>query len=166
MGCFVVMGVSGCGKSTVGKAVATRCGMAFVDGDDLHPETNIAKMARGVPLDDKDRAPWLATVGCTLENQDGPIAIGCSALKRAYRDLIRSQVSGKVHFVHLDASKDLLLERVNSRTDHFMPPALLDSQFDALERLERDENGVEIDIAKPLADVVDATETYVRKNMS
>lgn len=159
------MGVSGCGKSTVGEAVAVRCDLTFVDGDDLHPDTNIAKMARGVPLDDTDRGPWLQTVGRTLENHDGPILIGCSALKRSYRDLIRAQVRGAVHFVHLDAPKNVLLERVNDRSGHFMPPELLDSQFDALERLERNENGVEIDIAKPFADVVDATESYVRKNM-
>jgi gluconokinase len=163
---FVVMGVSGCGKTTVGEAVAERCGATFVDGDDLHPETNIAKMSQGIPLDDADRAPWLALVGQALAERTGSIFIGCSALKRKYRNLIREQVSEPVHFLHLNASKDVLSERVNSRPGHFMPPALLDSQFAILEHLEDDELGVNIDISRSFEDVVKATETYVRKTMS
>jgi carbohydrate kinase (thermoresistant glucokinase family) len=162
MGCFVVMGVSGCGKSTVGDAVAKSCGMTFVDGDDLHPAANIEKMTQGIPLTDQDRAPWLAIVGQTLANGVGPTIIGCSALKRKYRDLIREQVSETVCFVHLDAAQDVLAERVNSRPGHFMPPKLLDSQFAILERLSTEECGVEIDISKPLEDVIVAAENYVR----
>ncbi len=162
---FVLMGVSGCGKSTVGESLATRCKIDFVDGDALHPEKNIRKMASGVPLDDDDRAPWLADVGRTLGCHEGPIVIGCSALKKKYRDWIRAEAKGKVHFLHLYASKDVLAKRVAKRTDHFMPPALLDSQYAALEPLEPDELGAMIDIAKSFDQVVAQSEIYVMETM-
>jgi carbohydrate kinase (thermoresistant glucokinase family) len=159
------MGVSGCGKSSIGTALSALCNMDFVDGDDLHPARNIAKMARGVPLNDADRKPWLADVGRKLARHSGPIVIGCSALKKKYRDWIRAHVPEPVHFMHLDAPKDVLARRVNARPGHFMPPALLDSQFDTLERLDSDEWGGEIDIAKPYLDVVTQSENYVRETL-
>ena len=165
MRCFVVMGVSGCGKSSIGEAIADKCGMVFVDGDDLHPAANIAKMASGTPLDDADREPWLVTIGKAMAKHDGPIVVGCSALKRTYRDLIRAQLSEPVHFLHLDAPKEVLLDRVKSRRGHFMPAALLDSQFATLERLCGDEDGIEIDISQPFKDVVHASETYVKETV-
>ena len=146
------MGVSGCGKSTVGEAVAEKCGMTFIDGDDLHPNENIEKMTQGIPLTDTDRKPWLARVGQALGERNAPTVIGCSALKRKYRDLIREQLPDAVCFVHLDAPQSVLAERVNSRPGHFMPPELLNSQFAILERLDAQECGVEIDISKPLED--------------
>ena len=160
------MGVSGCGKSTVGEAVAQRCGMTFTDGDDLHPKSNIEKMSKGVPLTDADRAPWLAVVGQTLAHTNGPAIIGCSALKRKYRDQIRDELQEPVCFVHLDAPQNILADRVNSRPGHFMPPALLESQFAALEPLGAEECGVVVDISKPLEDVIGATEMYVRENLA
>lgn len=165
MRCYVLMGVSGCGKSSVGTALSVLCGMDFIDGDDLHPKENIEKMASGVPLDDDDRAPWLMRVGQALADSDGPIVIGCSALKARYRNWIRRQVPEPVRFLHLDAPKEVLAARVSGREGHFMPPALLDSQFEALERLGSGELGAEIDIAKPYDAVVAQSEGYVRETM-
>ena len=165
MRCYVLMGVSGCGKSSVGTALEALCRLDFVDGDDLHPKANIDKMARGVPLDDSDRAPWLADIGRTLATHQGAIAIGCSALKKCYRDWIRAKVDEPVHFLHLNAPRDVLAQRVASRLGHFMPASLLDSQFAALERLEQDEWGEEIDIAQPFEAVVAKSEAYVRDTL-
>jgi carbohydrate kinase (thermoresistant glucokinase family) len=165
MRCYVFMGVSGCGKTSVGQAVSDRCGMQFVDGDDLHPRSNIDKMASGTPLTDEDRAPWLEVIGHTLATTPGPVAIGCSALKRRYRDTIRGGAAEPVVFVHLDAAEPVLAARVNDRNGHFMPPALLRSQFEALEHLGEDELGTRIDIAQPFAQVVDGAETYIRETL-
>jgi carbohydrate kinase (thermoresistant glucokinase family) len=156
------MGVAGCGKSSVGEALAERCGIEFVDGDTLHPKSNIEKMSSGTPLDDGDRAPWLSRVGRTLAEAKGPIVIGCSALKVKYRDLIRREVSEPVMFLHLDAPQPVLARRMASRTGHFMPPALLDSQFAALEPLGPQEAGAVIDIDAPLEQVVSEAEAHVR----
>lgn len=151
---FVLMGVSGCGKTSVGQALAAEIGITFFDGDDLHPAENIVKMSRGEPLNDADRAPWLAEVGRVLAGHDGPIAIGCSALKRSYRDIIRENAAGPVTFLHLAAPRAVLAARVADRPGHFMPPSLLDSQFAALEALHADEQGAEVNIDQPLAAVV------------
>lgn len=165
MRCYVLMGVSGCGKSSVGAALSVTCGMNFVDGDDLHPKANIDKMSRGSPLDDADRAPWLEAVGRTLSNVAGPVVVGCSALKKTYRDIIRSAVPEPVHFLHLDAPKCVLADRMAARAGHFMPTTLLDSQFDDLERLESDERGGEIDISRPFPHVIAQAEQYVRMTL-
>ncbi len=165
MRCYVLMGVSGCGKSSVGKAVAKSCGMTFIDGDDLHPKTNIEKMASGQPLNDADRAPWLQRVGEALAAADGPAVIGCSALKRAYRNIIRSAVPESVGFMHLDAPKSVLAKRVAAREHHFMPKALLDSQFEALEPLQADETGTVIDISGDFESVVVQAENYVKETL-
>jgi len=148
------MGVSGCGKTSVGEALAGSTDITFIDGDDLHPAENIAKMSRGEPLNDADRAPWLAQVGGTLASQTGPAIIGCSALKRSYRDIIRRNAREPVTFLHLAAPKLVLAKRVANRPGHFMPPALLDSQFAALEQLQDDERGAVINIDQPLAGVI------------
>lgn len=165
MRCYVLMGVSGCGKSSVGVALAVTCGLAFVDGDDLHPRANIDKMASGLPLSDTDRAPWLADVGHCLADTPGPVVIGCSALKHSYRDMIRAAVPEPVRFLHLDAPRDVLVGRVQGRAGHFMPAALLDSQLATLERLGPGELGAEIDIARPYDEVVDQSERYVRETL-
>lgn len=165
IGRYVLMGVSGCGKSSVGLELARLCGVDFIDGDDLHPRANIAKMARGEPLDDTDRAPWLADVGQALARGASPTVIGCSALKRAYRDIIRAQVPEPVHFLHLHADREVLEARVAARVGHFMPSSLLDSQFEALERLGGDELGREIDIAHPLDEVIAQSQAYLKETM-
>jgi gluconokinase len=165
MRCYVLMGVSGGGKSSVGVALAVMYGMTFIDGDDLHPQGNIDKMSRGEPLNDRDRERWLTDVGRTLAKGSKPVVIGCSALKKNYRNIIRSEVPEPVHFLHLDAPQDVLARRVAGRGGHFMPTALLDSQFETLERLENDEWGGQIDITQAYLNVVTQAETYVKETM-
>jgi gluconokinase len=143
---YVVMGVSGCGKTEIGSAFAQEIGARFIDGDDLHPAENVAKMARGDALDDNDRRPWLAHVARKLRTIEGPVVIGCSALKRRYRDWIREGVGAPVTFLHLSGSRDVIAQRMAARTDHFMPLSLLDSQFAALEPPGADEDAVTVDI--------------------
>ena len=148
---IVVMGVSGCGKSLIGAALAKRLGLRFLDGDSLHPPENIEKMAHGTPLDDADRAPWLDAVGAALGGQADVVA--CSALKRAYRDRIRARAPGVV-FVHLAGDRAVLARRVANRPGHFMPAALLDSQLATLEPLQPDEAGMVVDLTQTPARIV------------
>jgi gluconokinase len=152
---FVVMGVAGCGKTSVGNALASRLGWQFIDGDALHPPANIQKMESGVPLTDADRLPWLQQVGQSLRDHAGTIAIGCSALKRSYRDIIRGAAGEKVCFLFLDGSRELIEKRMSERTGHFMPLSLLDSQFATLERPQADEDAVIISIDGDLASIID-----------
>lgn len=153
-GPVVVMGVSGSGKSTVGAALAQRLRVPFVDADTLHPTANIAKMANGEPLDDDDRRPWLNTVGEWLAgHRDGGV-VSCSALKRAYRDQLRAHCP-QVVFLHLAGSPALIGGRLGARTGHFMPAALLRSQFDALEPLGADEAGVTVDVGQRVDAIID-----------
>ncbi|WP_245413145.1 gluconokinase [Arthrobacter celericrescens] len=151
---IVVMGVAGCGKSTVGAALAERLGAGFLDGDALHPQSNIDKMASGTPLNDDDRAPWLAEIGRRFAASDASLVIACSALKRAYRDIIRG-ADGTVVLVHLHGTRQLLNDRMNGRPGHFMPVSLLESQLATLEPLQADEAGIVLDIALAVEDLVD-----------
>lgn len=131
----VLMGVAGCGKSTVGPLLAARLGGDFAEGDTFHPPANVAKMSSGQPLDDGDRRPWLEAMAAAIREwraKDRPTVLGCSALKAAYRDIL-SGGSSEVRFVHLAGTKGLVAERLAARRGHFMPAALLDSQFAALE---------------------------------
>lgn len=150
---YIVMGVSGCGKSSVGAAVATALGAIYRDADDLHTSENIAKMARGVALIDADRWLWLDRVGTVMTAYDGVVVMGCSALKRRYRDRIRAAVSDVV-FVHLAGEYDVINARMQTRAAHYMPTSLLDSQFAALEPLDTDEAGVTVAIDQSLSQVV------------
>lgn len=150
----VVMGVAGCGKSSVGEAVADALSATYLDGDDLHPAANIEKMARGTPLNDSDRWPWLDLIGSRLRDADTSLLIGCSALKRAYRDRIRAGAGAPVIFLHLAGSRAVIERRMAAREGHFMPTSLLQSQFDTLEELQADELGLAIDIDQPLEAVV------------
>lgn len=143
---FVIMGVSGCGKSSIGSAFAAAIGGLFIDGDDLHPAANVTKMASGQPLSDEDRSPWLLKVGQALQIGTGPVVIGCSALKRRYRDVIRAEADQPMMFVHLTGTKEVLLSRMAARTGHFMPPSLLESQLAALEPPSLDEASITVDI--------------------
>ena len=154
---IIVMGVSGCGKTTIGDLVARELGVPFLDGDSLHPVENVAKMAAGTPLTDEDRWPWLATVGAALAKAgDGGLVLACSALRRSYRDAIRAQAPDTI-FLHLHGTKDVLGQRLEGRTGHFMPTTLLDSQLATLEPLQADEAGFVVDIAAPVDEVVAST---------
>jgi gluconokinase len=141
---LVVMGVSGTGKSTVGRLVAQRLGRPLIEGDDLHPEANKAKMHAGIPLTDDDRGPWLRAVRDAMDAAGGPTVVACSALRRSYRDILRT-ADGRVRFALLVATPDDLAERLAARTNHFMPATLLASQLATLEPLQPDEDGVTVD---------------------
>ncbi|GAC1428170.1 MAG: gluconokinase [Burkholderiaceae bacterium] len=153
---WVVMGVSGSGKSEIGRRLAHQLGCAFVEGDDFHPAANIAKMGAGVALTDEDRWEWLQVLAHRLafarENKAG-LVLSCSALKRAYRDVFRGG-DPAVRFVHLHGSPAALVARMQRRTGHFMPASLLDSQLRDLQPLGLDEGGITLDIAAPPEELV------------
>ena len=142
---LVVMGVSGSGKSTIAAQLAGRLGLPYVDGDDLHPQANVDKMHAGTPLTDEDRWPWLDRVAAALTETTtakGGVVLACSALRRIYRDRLRTGTDGAVRFAFLDVSFDVIEARLAKRVHHFMPRQLLDSQFRTLERPGRDETDV------------------------
>jgi gluconokinase len=151
----VVMGVTGCGKSTVGKLLAEKLGVDFAEGDDLHPPENIAKMAAGHALTDEDRWPWLAKIADWLADHaaSGGV-IPCSSLKRSYRDRLR-EGAPDVWFLHVDVDRDTIVKRVTEREGHFMPATLVDSQFATLEPLGADEAGAPIDGTQTPEAIVD-----------
>lgn len=149
VGAIVVSGVEGSGKSTVGAALAARLGVPFLEGDDLQPAGNVARMASGHPLSDEDRAPWLRAVGERIaELEDGGVVAACSALKRAYRDVIR-RYAPAAYFVQLTAAESLIASRIASRHHAYMPSSLLASQLAILEPLEPDEQGAVVDAGEP-----------------
>jgi gluconokinase len=150
---LIVMGVSGCGKSTMASALAQRLNLQMVDGDDLHTAQSVAKMRSGVALSDDDRWPWLDRVGDYLAQADehNGCVVACSALKRAYRDRIR-QRAGEVCFLFLQGDFDLIQRRMARRVGHYMQPGLLDSQFRTLETPQADETDV---ITLPITDPID-----------
>jgi gluconokinase len=153
---IVVMGVAGSGKTTVAALLAGRLGASFAEGDDFHSPANVAKMAAGHPLDDDDRWPWLRGIRdwFAKELHEGRSAVvPCSALKRSYRDLLRT--AGDVHLVHLTGSRELLSERIQGRAGHFMKPEMLDSQLAALEPLQDDEPGFTVDVTPRPDQIVD-----------
>ena len=145
---WVVMGVSGCGKSTVGQALARAVGVPFVEGDQFHSASNVAKMSDGVALTDADRFDWLLTLQAQLRDASAAnsgLVLSCSALKRRYRDLLRAGDPG-LRFAHLQGPRELIAARMQARVGHYMPPSLLDSQLRDLEPLQDDEAGVCLDI--------------------
>jgi carbohydrate kinase (thermoresistant glucokinase family) len=151
------MGVAGSGKSTIGEALSQRLGWRYEDGDSFHPAANVAKMSAGQPLTDGDRWPWLEAIAAEIERcrQAGQhIIIACSALKRAYRDIL---VHGRddVRMVYLNGSHDLIADRLGHRKGHFMPPGLLDSQFATLEPPSPDERPISVSIDAPVDAIVD-----------
>jgi len=153
------MGVSGCGKSTVGQLLADKINAIFYDGDDFHPPENIAKMASGQALDDNDRQGWLETLRDLItqktENGDTPV-IACSALKKKYRDLLRES-KATVHLIHLAGTRELLLERLTTRAEdgsHFMPTTLLNSQLETLEDPASEPNTHTLNIKHPPTELI------------
>ena len=150
---ILVMGVSGCGKTSVGKALADKLGWAFYDADDFHPPENVAKMANGIPIDDADRAPWLAALHDLVSDSlrdERPGVLACSALKERYRQQLLGGNEG-VLIVHLQGNFDLIWSRMEKRTDHYMKPHMLKSQF---ETLEEPAGALTMNIAMPVADIV------------
>ena len=146
------MGVAGSGKSVVGRGIAAALARPFLDADDLHPRSNIDKMRRSESLDDIDRAPWLDTVGAALVAEPATV-VACSALKRTYRDHLRS-FAPQLTFVHLAGPRALVAERMADRADHFMPLSLLDDQLATLQPLKPDEFGTTVSIEGPVETVV------------
>src|SRR6476659_3211956 len=150
----VMMGVSGSGKTTVGAALAQRLRVPFADADEFHPQANIDKMSAGIPLTDDDRGPWLATIATWLaEHAAGGGVASCSALKRSYRDVLAA-AAPQVFFVHLHGDPDVIAARVAGRPGHFMPAALVESQFATLEPLEPRERGAVLAVDQPVDDLV------------
>ncbi len=140
-GLYVIMGVSGAGKTTIGSALARALGVEFLEGDLLHPSSNVQRMAAGIALTDNDRRPWLIAIAQRLRGakQSGiGLVVACSALKRSYRDLLRSRGAADVQFVYLAGDRPLIAERMAERRDHFMPPGLLASQLASLQEPARD----------------------------
>ena len=163
----VVMGVSGSGKTTIAALVAHALGCQFQEGDDLHPRANVEKMRRGVPLTDADRRPWLEKIaqeidGWRTRGESGVLT--CSALKRAYRDLI---IGGRrdVSLVYLRGSYDLIHDRMAARHEHFMPVALLDSQFKTLEEPRSDEHPIIVDIGRRPAEIAAEVVTALKERV-
>ncbi|CAH0180532.1 MULTISPECIES: gluconokinase [unclassified Arthrobacter] len=160
---LVIMGVSGSGKSTVAGLLAGRLGWDLAEGDDLHPESNVAKMHAGQPLTDEDRWPWLESIADWIRSRTeagNPGVVTCSALKKRYRDILRGE---GVVFVFLEGSRDKISDRLASRHGHFMPPALLESQFDALEAPTADENFISLSVSATPAE--EAQEIITRLNL-
>lgn len=148
--CFVVMGVSGCGKTSVARAFAEQSGGKYLDADDFHPQANVDKMSAGFPLEDEDRWDWLDVLNDMLKRHEQeetvPLFLACSALKQVYRERL-SEGLERLTFLYLNGSFELISERMQARTDHFMPPGLLESQFEAL---EEPEDAIWFDIVDPI----------------
>ncbi|WP_108815619.1 gluconokinase [Loktanella sp. Alg231-35] len=157
---IMVMGVSGCGKSTVGAGLADALGGVFLDGDDYHPQSNVAHMAAGRPLTDEMRWPWLDALSQAVDvsRRDTPTVFACSALRKSYRDHLHAAIP-ELKVMYLDAPRNVVAERVARRTDHYMPTSLLESQFATLEVPEHPTATASID--QPVADIITALQRFV-----
>lgn len=158
------MGVSGCGKSRIGARLAETRGIPFIEGDAFHSAGNVAKMAAGIALTDEDRRDWLQALRARLAERDGDVVLSCSALRRAYRDVLRGEGDGvqdDVRFVHLAGARELLAERMGNRPGHYMPGSLLDSQLATLEPLQADEAGITLDIAATPEQLVEQIQAWI-----
>ncbi|MFT4150259.1 MAG: gluconokinase [Paracoccaceae bacterium] len=159
---LVVMGVAGSGKSSLGREIAERLDLAFIEGDDLHPAENIRKMAAGIPLDDADRLPWLDAVGKALL-ASGPGAVAaCSALRRQYRDQLRQIVGLDLAFLYLSGSQELLTRRLEKRKGHFMGAAMLESQLAALEPPSGEPGVLEQDIGQQVSAILEKSLAWLK----
>jgi gluconokinase len=159
-GAAVVMGVASCGKTSVGELLAEKLNAHFIEGDRLHPATNVAKMSAGNALTDNDRWPWLAAVGESLAGREASVA-SCSALKRVYREAIAKAAHRPVYFIYLHGSREMLESRIGARKGHFMPASLLDSQLATLEAPANDERALRLDIAMTVNDLAEAARDWL-----
>lgn len=162
---FVVMGVAGCGKSTVAEKLATQLKATMIEADELHGAANIEKMQRGEPLSDEDRWPWLSRVANTMHTANSPVLVSCSALRRAYRQCLLDNANVPIGFIHLHTRQAVIAERMSNRQGHFMPLSLLDSQYQLLEPLQHDETGVVVDIAQTIDAVVDDALKFIKSKI-
>lgn len=156
----VIMGVAGCGKSTIARLLATRRGWSVIEGDAFHPRANVEKMSAGIPLTDEDRWPWLRAIAAEIDARRArgeSSVVASSALKRAYRVILIGDRADVV-LVYLKGSKELISKRLKSRRGHFMPPSLLDSQFATLEEPGPDETPIVLSIEPPAETIVDELE--------
>jgi len=163
---LVVMGVSGSGKTTIGKMLADRLGWVFAEGDEFHPAANVKKMRAGIALTDKDRQPWLKAVRSWIDEQlkkRQPGVIACSALKHSYQDFLGNE-RPQVHFIYLYGSRELIAQRLARRRGHFMPSQLLKSQFEALEEPGANQSAIRVDIAPPPGAIIDQIIKQLRSN--
>lgn len=151
---YVIMGVSGAGKSRIGKLLADRLSLPFYDADDFHPQTNVKKMKSGQPLNDNDRKPWLEDLAIHIQKWEkaGGAVLACSALKKKYRQLLKKKPESKVQFIYLKGTPEIIDKRLRQREGHYMPASLLNSQF---ETLEEPENAIVIPIDKKPSRIVD-----------
>ncbi len=153
---IIVMGVSGSGKTTIGKKLGKALDLPFFDGDDFHPQANVAKMQRGEPLNDDDRLPWLERLVQLIKDENGLILV-CSALKKKYRELLGQ--GGKITWILLQGTQEQIQQRMNARKGHYMPPSLLQSQFDTL---EVPEDAIKADISKNPEEIVSSLLNQIR----
>ena len=159
---IVVMGVSGSGKSTVGEKLADALKLPFLEGDSLHPQSNVDKMVAGIPLQDEDRWPWLDQIGEQLAAAHDGIVVSCSSLKKSYRDRMRAASGGSLMFVFLDGSFDVLHQHMGQRTGHFMPVKMLESQLATLESPVGEALVFRADVADPIEKIVAESLDWVR----
>lgn len=165
---LIAMGVCGCGKSVIGQGVATRLGFAFLEGDELHPPANVERMSRGIPLTDTDRIGWLDAIGARIAEFDragASLVVSCSALKRSYRDRLRSYGAG-VGFLYLRGGAELIRTRMASRSGHFMPVSLIESQFAALEEPGTDEPVLTCQIELSPDEIIDRVATEIANSVA
>ena len=163
-GAVIVMGVTSCGKTSVGEGLAKELNCPFIEGDRLHPVSNIAKMSAGTPLNDADRWPWLEIIGKAMKAEcdkgHGAVA-SCSALKKAYRQRLAEAAGRPITFIFLHGSRDLLAARMAMRKGHFMPTSLLDSQLATIEAPGPDEKALPLDVALPVDELVRRSKAYL-----
>ncbi len=163
-GAVVVMGVTSCGKTSVGEGLAAELNCPFIEGDRLHPAANIAKMSAGTPLNDGDRWPWLELIGKAMKaecDKGHSVIASCSALKKSYRQKLSEAAGQPITFIFLHGSRDLLAARMAMRKDHFMPISLLDSQLATIEVPGPDENALHLDVILPVDELVRRSKAYL-----
>ena len=155
------MGVCGCGKSTIAHKLAKSMNGEYVEADSLHSAENISRMNIGKALRDCDRWPWLSRITNVVNQSPQPVFVSCSALRRSYRDYLRLRINKPIVFVHLSGERDVLMSRMKSREDHFMPIKLLDSQLETLQSLQSDEVGIEIDVCLSIEEIVKNCRVFI-----